>query len=179
LLGPAAENDPLHAGALAAQLYVYVPQPFVATQRAVDLFTASVVAQGAHYAAVLVLLPLLLSRLDPNARGLVLWPRAGFFVLFCLAAGTLSLGFFFAGFAAARSFYGIAASVHAWLEIPILVLALTGRAQPANQSPMRQDAEFAASDANSARSMRNAAIQAINPPSIRTTASSSAATDGQ
>ncbi len=179
LLGPAGEIDPLHAGALAAQLYVYVPKLFIDTPHAVDLFTASVVAQGAHYAAVLVLLPLLLARLDPTARGLVMWPRAALFVLLCVAAGTLSLGAFFCGFAEARGLYGIAASVHAWLEIPVLVVALTGPIQPANQSPNRQDPPLAASDTSIARSMRSAAIQAISPPSTRTTASSSAMIDGQ
>ncbi|MGO9024478.1 MAG: hypothetical protein ACLQIQ_09315 [Beijerinckiaceae bacterium] len=179
LFGPAGEIDPLHVGALAAQLYVYVPTPFIATPRAVDFFTASVVAQGAHYAAVLILLPLLLARLDRSARGLVMWPRAAFFVLLCGAAGALSLGAFFSGFAEARALYGIAASVHAWLEIPVLVLALTGPVQPANQSPTRSDPPLAASDTSIARSMRNAAIQAISPPSTRTTASSSAMIDGQ
>jgi hypothetical protein len=179
LLGPAAEIDPLHAGALAAQLYVYVPTPFITTPRAVDFFAASVVAQGAHYAAVLIFLPLLLARLDPTARGLVMWPRAALFILLCVAAALLSFCSFVSGFAEARALYGIAASVHAWLEIPVLVVALSGPIQPANQSPIKQDAELAASDTSIARSMRSAAIQAISPPSTRTTASSSTMIDGQ
>lgn len=178
LRAPGAAIDPLHAGPLAATLFVYVPPQFLATPHAVDLFTASVVAQGAHYASVILLLPLLLGRLDPKARGLLAWPRGSWFALLCLAVGIIGLARFFAGFAEARALYGIVASVHAWLEIPVLILALAGGAQLSSQSPTRNDPELAASETSIARSMRSPAIQAMRPPSTSTTTASAAMIDG-
>jgi hypothetical protein len=73
---PAA--DPLHAGSLASNLSVYVPAALESSNRAVDLFTASVVAQGGHYISVIAVLPMLLTRLDPRAKGLLAWPGGPF-----------------------------------------------------------------------------------------------------
>jgi hypothetical protein len=179
LFGPGTAFDPLHAGPLAANLFVYVPPQFIATPQAVDLFTASVVAQGAHYASVIIILPLLLSRLDPKARGLFAWPTGIIFALLCVATGAIGLARFLDGFAEARAFYGIVASVHAWIEIPVLILALTGATQPSSQSPKRQDPEFATSETSIARSRRSPAIQAMRPPSTSTTMASRAMIDGQ
>jgi hypothetical protein len=179
LIDPLMGLDPLHAGPLADNLFVYVPPQFVATPQAVDLFTASVVAQGAHYSAVIILLPLLLARLDPQARGLVAWPPGMIFAFLCAGAAALGLARFLGGFAEARALYGIVASVHAWLEIPVLILALTGAAQPSSQSPKRNDAEFAISETTIARSMRSPAIQAMSPPSTSITMASETTIDGQ
>ncbi|MFY9831527.1 MAG: hypothetical protein WAK66_02260 [Methylocystis sp.] len=121
--------DPLGAGPLAEHLGVYVPRAFVDGPRAVDFFTASVIAQGAHYLAVVVILPLLLGRLDPGAAGLVAWPRGVLFALLCAAAAGLALSPFFADFARARAYYGLFAAIHAWIEVPVLILALTGGAR--------------------------------------------------
>jgi hypothetical protein len=177
--GAASGIDPLQAGPLAAQLFVYVPPPFFDTPRAVDLFTASVVAQGAHYATVIVILPLLLGRLDGQARGLVAWPPGRVFAALCVAAGAVSLARFLGGFAEARALYGVAASVHAWIEIPVLILALTGGAQPSSQSPKANDPALAMSETTSARSMRSPAIQAMRPASASTTMASAPMTGGQ
>lgn len=179
LVDPALSIDPLHAGPLVDNLFVYVPPPFVATPQAVDLFTASVVAQGAHYTAVIILLPLLLGRLDRQAHGLVAWPRGLIFALLCAAAGAISLTRFLADFTDARAFYGIVASIHAWIEIPVLILALTGGAQPSSQSPNRNDPEFATSETTIARSRRSLAAQAMRPPVTSTTTASKASIDGQ
>ena len=121
--------DPLGAGPLAEHLGVYVPRAFVDGPRAVDFFTASVIAQGAHYLAVIVILPFLLGRLDPGAAGLVAWPRGVLFALLCAAAAGLALSPFFADFARARAYYGLFAAIHAWIEVPVLILALTGGAR--------------------------------------------------
>jgi hypothetical protein len=118
--------DPLGAGPLAEHLGVYVPRPFLDGPRAVDFFTASVIAQGAHYLGVIVILPWMLGRLDPGARGLVRWPRGVLFALFCAGVAGLALSGFFADFARARAYYGLFAAVHAWIEVPVLILALTG-----------------------------------------------------
>ncbi len=179
LLGSGMALDPLQAGPLAANLFVYVPPPFAATPQAVDLFTASVVAQGAHYAAVIVLLPFLLGRLDGQAGGRLPWPAGKIFAGLCIAAGAVSLARFLGGFAEARALYGIAASVHAWIEIPVLILALTGGAQPSSQSPSENEPALAISETTSARSRRSPAIQAIRPASTSTTMTSDPMIDGQ
>jgi len=132
---PATPLDPLGAGPLADQLGVYVPRPFLDGPRAVDFFTASVIAQGAHYLAVIVILPALLQRLDPYSAGLIAWPRGALFALLCAAVAGLGLPEFFADFARARAYYGLFAAVHAWIEIPVLILALTGGDHGERQSP--------------------------------------------
>jgi hypothetical protein len=128
---PGAGADPLHAGPLSANLSVYVPSALESSRHAVDLFTASVVAQGGHYIAVIAVLPMLLARLDPRAKGLLRWPGRRVFALLCLAVAVASLAAFLAGFAQARAIYGLAASFHAWIELPVLILALTA-AQPSS-----------------------------------------------
>jgi hypothetical protein len=132
---PPSPLDPLGAGPLAAQLGVYVPQAFLDGPGAVNFFTASVIAQGAHYLAVIVILPALSQRLDPGARGLVAWPRGALFALACAAVAGLGLVPFFADFARARAYYGLFAAVHAWIEVPVLILALTGGVSEESQSP--------------------------------------------
>lgn len=179
LLGAASPADPLGAGPLAAHLYVYVPPAVAASDHAVDLFTASVVAQGAHYAAVILLLPALLRRLDPAARGRVRWPAGWRFAVVCAAAGAAGLVGASMSFAEARALYGIAASLHAWLEVPVLIVALAGVVQSARASPARNEPPLAASDTSIARSSLNRAIQAMRPPSTSTTAASSVMSDGQ
>jgi hypothetical protein len=177
--GSGATFDPLNAGPLAANLFVYVWPPLVTAPKAVDLFTASVVAQGAHYAAVIIILPFFLSRLDPQARGLISWPRGTIFALLCLGIGAIGLARFMDGFAGARALYGIAASFHAWIEIPVLILALTGGTQRSSQSPSSSDPEFAISETSIARSTRSPAIHAMSPPSTITTTASRTMIDGQ
>ncbi len=141
--------DPIGAGPLAADLSVYVPPALETSRHAVDLFTASVVAQGGHYIAVIAVLPMLLARLDPQARGLVPWPGGRVFILLCAVVAGVSLAAFFAGFAEARAIYGLAASFHAWLELPILILALTAVQRPSN-SPKSIEPALAISETSMA-----------------------------
>jgi hypothetical protein len=138
--------DPVGAGPLVDHLYVYVPPLRAGSTRAIDLFTASVVAQGGHYLAVIVVLPILLGRFDAEARGLVRWPAPRLFAAFLALAGIGSLAMFLGGFAQARSFYGVAAAVHVWIEIPILILALTGGAQAVSRSPTSSETALAKSE---------------------------------
>ncbi len=125
-LGP--DLDPLGAGPLADHLYIYVPTPLLDQTAAIDLFTGAVVAQGAHYAAVIVVLPLLLARTDAMARGLVAWPRGGMLAALVACVAGVLLHRFGQDFVATRAIYGIAASVHAWIEVPLVVIALTSSA---------------------------------------------------
>ena len=149
VMASATALDPLKAGRLADNLFVYVPPDLTHSIHAIDLFTASVVAQGAHYASVIVLLPLLRGRLDPDAHGLLRWPKGAAFAVLCVAAGGISLAVFYGGFSQARGVYGLAASVHAWLEIPVLILALSGAGQPSHK-PTSIEPELAARDTSRA-----------------------------
>jgi MFS family permease len=138
--------DPLGAGPLADQLYVYVPVPLQDTASAIDLFSASVVAQCAHYAAVIFVLPAMLATSDPRAAGLVAWPRGRIFFPIIAVLSSLALYRFANGFGSARAFYGIAASFHAWVEIPLVIIAVTGRFQPNSKSPTSVEAPLAATE---------------------------------
>lgn len=130
IMGIAApEIDPLNAGPIAQHLYVYVPTPLLGNGSAIDLFTGAVIAQCAHYAAVIVVLPILLARYDPKAHGLVAWPRTWIFVALIFCVTSLLLYQFGQSFSPTRSLYGIIASVHAWIEVPLIVIALTSNRQ--------------------------------------------------
>jgi len=124
--------DPLAAGPLVANLSVYVPPALEASRHAVDLFTASVVAQGGHYIAVIAVLPMLLARFDPEARGLLTWPGGRAFAVLVVIIAVASLAAFADGFTQARAVYGLASSFHAWIELPVIILALTA-AQPSSR----------------------------------------------
>lgn len=171
--------DPLNAGPLSSHFGVYVPHEMLNSAQARDLFAASVTAQGAHYFCVLVLLPALLRRLDPGAGGLFVWPKGRVFIWLCVGAGAAALLGFVRDFVEARAIYGIIASFHAWIEIPILITALTVHAPASSASPRNSELAFAASETSIARSMRSNAIQEMSAPSARTTTASRASSDGQ
>src|SRR5262249_23621522 len=116
--------DPLGTGPLGDHLYIYVPIPLQDTRSAIDLFSASVVAQCAHYAAVIVVLPALLAAEDPKAAGILAWPRGRIFFAMVTLLSSIALYRFTLGFVSARALYGIAASVHAWIEIPLIIIAV-------------------------------------------------------
>jgi hypothetical protein len=176
---PTATLDPLQAGSLSAHLYIYAPTPLLHYASAIDLFSASVVAQCAHYAAVIVMLPLLLQRRDPSAAGLLAWPRGTVFATIVTLASVVALQRFAGDFVAARAMYGIAASVHAWIEIPLIVIALTAPyARTASTTPNANDAVLVASDSNNARAGGNMMTQPMMPASTTTTAISPNATVG-
>ncbi|MCB9522958.1 MAG: hypothetical protein H6702_06215 [Myxococcales bacterium] len=115
----ALEANPLPAGPLAAHLGAFLPAGLRATPHAVHLFAAVAFAQLMHHGAVLAVLP----RLAPPA-GRWVWPALG-------AVGALSLLGFARDFAGARQAYGIIAAVHAWVELPVLLLILAGSGERA------------------------------------------------
>ena len=176
---PTATLDPLQAGPISAHLYIYAPAPLLHYASAIDLFSASIVAQCAHYATVIVVLPLLLQRRDRSAGGLIPWPRGIAFATVVTAASVLVLQRFAGDFVEARAIYGIAASVHAWIEVPLIVIALTAPyASTARTRPNASDAELVASDSNKARAGGNMTTQPMMPASTTTTAISPSATVG-
>jgi hypothetical protein len=119
----APEATMFYGGTLADNLGAYVPQAYLDAPWAVNVFSAAVFAQCMHYAVVIFVLPRLIVRNTPR-QTMLPWPKPWRFVV-CLGALTLALavGFSF-DYGAARRFYALAALVHGWIEIPILVLAL-------------------------------------------------------
>lgn len=126
----APEAAPLAVGALDANLPAYVPMRLLDTDWATSMFSACVFAQTMHYAAVIHLLPRLVGE-APRAT-LAPWPdRNVFLAALAFAAAALALVFVI-DYAFARKLYAIAALAHAWVEIPILLLALDRRDRSAS-----------------------------------------------
>lgn len=129
-LGIAApEASPLGYGPLQEAMRAYLPVDVLAPSTALHLFGACVFLQCAHYVAVLLVLPRLLPR---GAVGRLRWP-GGRWWPWVLAATMLALVPFAIDFADARRGYGVLAAVHAWVELPLLLLALLGH--ESRQSP--------------------------------------------
>lgn len=118
------------SGPLAKNLGVYLPAEFHEAPWARQVFSGVVFAQCMHYGAVIHVLP----RLVPDAgAGIFAWPsRRAFAGLTAGVAAVMAVGFWWA-FADARIFYGLAASVHAWIEWPLLCLAIARGAAPQAQ----------------------------------------------
>jgi hypothetical protein len=171
--------DPLGAGPLANHLYVYVPISLQAAGSAIDLFSASVVAQCAHYIAVILILPALLKANNPEAAGIVNWPRAKVFWTIVVTLASIALYRFATGFVSARALYGIAASVHAWIEIPLIVIAISGRSYASRTSPVSAEAALVMAETASARSDDRPLAQAMIAASTRMTTASAQPTVGQ
>jgi hypothetical protein len=164
--------DPLGAGPLADHLYVYVPIALKGAGSAIDLFSASVVAQCAHYAAVIVVLPAMLAAHDPASKGIVAWPRGSIFAVILIVLSSIALSRFAAGFVSARALYGIAASLHAWIEIPLVIIAITRKSQASSAIPASVEARLAIPETISARSGDSPLAQAITAASTRMTTAS-------
>ncbi len=123
--GPLLDATPFaSAGGLERHLGAFVPAPWLDAGWAVPLFSAAAFLQVMHYAVVLHVLP----RLEPSPRPWLASPRRTAVVL--AAGGLLLLPLFALDFALARRVYGVAAAVHAWLEVPILLLALAWAGAP-------------------------------------------------
>jgi len=89
------------------------------------LFSAAVVAQSMHYVAVIVLLPQLLTmQQGGERRTIVPWPSWPVFAIAVAAIAALAFGIYAVSYTDARAAYGVAAAIHAWIELPILLLAL-------------------------------------------------------
>lgn len=122
----APELDWLTGGALRAQFGAYLPSAVRDAAWAQDAFSALVFAQCLHYATVLGVLPRLpgvpvagapqlFTRFgELHFRRLLVWGSVGLFVLFVL------------DFSLARGWYGVPAAIHAWIELPVLLVTILG-----------------------------------------------------
>lgn len=111
----------LPSGPVWTHFGAYLPKAWHGEPWALHAFSAVVFAQLMHYAAVLHLLPRLL---PPEARAEPGADRA--FLLAIVGVGVVLFIGFALDFKQARSVYGIASALHAWIEVPILMIALLG-----------------------------------------------------
>ena len=115
------------AGTLEHNLTAYLPRSIIDMDgdMAVSFFAAAVFLQCMHYFVVIHILP----RLDSDGEWItpqntVRWPSRTFFTMLMVAVGSVLLLMFFQSFSDARSVYSLIAAVHAWVEIPLLLLAM-------------------------------------------------------
>ncbi|MFT5687095.1 MAG: hypothetical protein ACI8RZ_008052, partial [Myxococcota bacterium] len=126
LLGVAwQELTVLPTGGLADNLGAYIPYALHRESWAVSAFSAFVFAQCMHYATVIKVLP----QIAPGGRGadavvgLSRIPRRGWVVGVVVLSAAGFIGYTM-DFREARNWYAIIAAVHAWVEVPVLLLAL-------------------------------------------------------
>ena len=79
-----------------------------------------------HYVAVIVLLPRLLqARGGPApAQTIVHWPDWRSFAVIVAVTSAVAFLVYAASYRDARAAYAVAAAIHAWVELPVLLLAL-------------------------------------------------------
>lgn len=123
-LGGMALGEPL-VGPLAAHLGVFVPRGWFQLDTAEHVFAAAAYLQVLHHATVLLVLPRLLrSGEDAIDRPLLRWPRGRPVVAGLAAVAVVTALGFVLDFRGTRAAYGVLAAVHAWIEVPVLLLAL-------------------------------------------------------
>ncbi len=112
-------------GALGGHLLVFVPTAWISSDFGLALFQAAAFLQLLHYGVVIGVLPRLLgTRGSVGNRPLLPWPRASVLALLIAAVGAVAVVLFVNDFQGTRAHYGLLAAVHAWIEIPVLLLAL-------------------------------------------------------
>ena len=118
------EASILPAGPLSDHIGAYLHSSFHYEAWALHAFSAVVFAQCMHYAVVIHVLPRLLPEDAEQSGGLIPWPKQPVFVAIIVILSALLFAYFVWSFHDARAVYGVAAAVHAWIEVPILMLAL-------------------------------------------------------
>jgi len=146
LLGTAwQELTVLPTGSLASNLGAYLPSAVHHTDWAVQAFSAFVFAQCMHYAAVIGVLP----RIAPGgdgadaAIGLSRIPGRPWLIGVVILSAVGFIGYT-ADFREARAWYAIIAAVHAWVEVPVLLLALVPGLRASTPQPHRSRSRTAA-----------------------------------
>ncbi len=122
LVAPSA--DILQAGNLQLHLGAFVPQQLHEMPMAQNAFSAAVFLQCMHYAVVLGVLPNWEKNKNNIESHFLLWNRQNIFNKVVIFLSTLIFIYFAQSFTDARKLYSIAAAIHAWVEFPILLLAL-------------------------------------------------------
>jgi hypothetical protein len=119
-----AELDVVTGGMLHQQYAAYLPRSWHTAAWIQHAFSAIVFAQCAHYIAVLGVMPAVKDgpeRVMPARR----WIAS---TIAILSLGLLCL--YIIDFRASRELYGVFSSMHAWVEIPIILLLLHNTKSP-------------------------------------------------
>ncbi len=119
----------LPLGPLANNLSVFIPASLLKTSFAVNAFSAVVFAQCMHYVAVIYVMPRLLVHYHPSHTnsGFFPWPTNKIFWTIISGLSIVLATFYWSDFFKARAFYGIAAAVHSYIELPILLFAFLAK----------------------------------------------------
>lgn len=110
----------LPTGALSGHLGVVLPSGWHGFDWAVRLFSAVAFAQCIHYLAVLGVMP---RWMRAHPVGPLTAVPAGVFAALVVAGSAVWFAGYLTDFRMARSVYAVFAAVHAWVELPMLVLA--------------------------------------------------------
>lgn len=120
---PQVTAGPPGVGELSRHLGAFVPSPWLGTAFGARLFATAAYLQVMHYVVVLGVLPRLGGG-DQQPRAVAPWPRRGPLALgMLLGASSVAAAAFAADFAGARAGYAVVAAVHAWVELPVLLVA--------------------------------------------------------
>lgn len=126
----APDASPLPTGPLGGHLGAYLPRAWHDAPWAAWAFSGVVFAQCMHYVVVIGVLP----QLDAADTSPGRWIGRVPVVPFTIATVALCAALF-AGhtvdFHGARGVYGVIAAVHAWIEVPVLLVALSAASLPA------------------------------------------------
>ncbi len=127
LTGFNAADGPSVFGAGARPLASFLA-PGATVESDVALFSAAVVAQAMHYVAVILFLPrLITTRVGiAQAPSLAPWPNWPMFAWGVAGIAAAAFVVYAVDYTTARAAYGVAAAIHAWVELPIFLLALGG-----------------------------------------------------
>lgn len=118
----APEASLFAAGRLDDNIGAFVPEFLDTHPLVIDMFAAAVFAQCMHYLATIWLLPRIMRERTQTTQPRT---RAGLVYGASVVAASLALvSLYSIDYGAARKIYALIALVHAWLEIPVLILAL-------------------------------------------------------
>jgi hypothetical protein len=106
------EINPTYLSAFIAPSWQQLPIAY-------PLFSAVAFLQCLHYAIVIGLFS---QWTPPRTDSLIPWLAPKYFYLLLGLVSICLLGYFQHSFALARAVYGVVASIHAWLEIPLLIM---------------------------------------------------------
>jgi hypothetical protein len=116
---------------LGEHLGVYLWPSLVDDDRAVSWFSAAACAQLLHYGAVLLWLP---RTLDEEDRPALPWPSWPALIGALVVVGGGLTIHFAVDFVGARAAYSLPAAVHAWLELPLLLVAFSALSSSSSSS---------------------------------------------
>ena len=121
----------------------YLPANVLLEDWARNVFCSAVYLQLLHYYSTIRLLP----RLQPrtHAFGRIPWPGNTVLSSIVILATVVLLMAYFKDFGEARALYGVIASIHVWIEIPLIAIIAGGMSTPPDvdeQTPLTNPANL-------------------------------------